>query len=117
MRNEVYTCKTPECEKYLYNCSALLEIIVDGKNYAINPTLKHFEYGFDEAVIETVLQTDGYHLKKTVEAICPHCQKKASTTFIDFDVYVDNDKLMKNLDNLDAKIAEMLAKFETKETT
>jgi len=115
MLNEIYTCKTPDCEKYLYNGKALLEIIVGDKNYAVNPCLQHFEYGFDEDVIETVLQTDGYHIKNPVEALCPHCKNKASTISIDFDVYVDNAKLMQNLDDLDAKVNEMLAKFEAKQ--
>lgn len=115
MLNEVFTCKTPDCERFLYNGKALLEIIVADKTYAINPMLKHFEYAHQDTAIETALDSDRYKIIKSVLAVCPHCKKLAPTDFIDFEIQVDKDNLIKELDELDSQIDEMLLKIEQEE--
>ena len=115
MLNEIFTCKTPDCSRFLYNGKALLEIIVGTKSFSINPLLQHFEYSFEDETIETVLDVDKYKITKSILATCPHCKKLAPTDFIDFEIQVDKNNLIKELDDLDSHIDEMLLKIEQEE--
>lgn len=102
-QSEVYTCVNKDCQRYLYNGKALLEVIIEEKIYSINPSQNFFEYAYENETVKIALK----------EAFCPHCKSKASTTTLQFDLEVDKEKLIKDLDDLDSLIFDMLKQCES----
>jgi len=115
MTNDVYCCFNTSCQPRTYKHSALLEVIVNGKRFSVNPELKYFQYFSDDGgYLPIIRRGDTYRLRDAVDGVCPHCGGVAKIQSIEIVFEDDKKAVVAELDDLDRKVAELFDLFKGK---
>lgn len=109
MQNEVLTCKNESCSLYLYAGVTLLDVLVDGETYSINPSENFFEYTTDTGCLKTEVKNETrIFVSKPTNALCPHCKGPAIVICASLEIGGNKEDILKQIDDLEKTVDDLL---------